>query len=168
MSAVVAAIVTLLGTLILGVLGYWQWMRTQSSSDRKEYQTKRVEALAAVWETLTGIEEEQRIRMLEDPHSTNPLPQDSIRKVNLLLMKSAPFLLEDEREWAVSITQYILEIDTALRILVEEGKPGVDWWVSSRAQPEPASVTARAASQLNNASMSLAHRYAAVMRGEHD
>lgn len=168
MSAVLAAIITLIGTLILGALGYLQWMRTQSATDRKKYQAKRVETLAAVWETLIGIEEEQRTEMFIASQSTKPLPQDSIRRVNLLLMKSAPFLLEDEREWAVSIVQYILEIDTAVRILTEQGKPGVDWWISSQIQPEPANVTARAASQLHHASMALADRYAAVMRGEHD
>lgn len=168
MSAVIAAIITLVGTLLLGVLGYIQWRRTQSTSERKEYRAKRVETLARVWETLTEIEQEQRTEMMADQRSTKPLAQDSLRRVNLLLMRSAPFLLDDEREWAVLIIQYILEIDTALRILTEQGKPGVDWWINSRVQPESANVTARAASQLRDASTALAYRYAAVMRGEHD
>jgi hypothetical protein len=168
MAPVLAAIVTLIGTLAVGAVGLWQWQRTQSASEHRDYRASRVEALRILWEALTGLEEDQRLQLMTSGHESQPLQQEQVRRVNLLLMKSAPFLLDDEREWAISIVQYIMEIDTALRVLTEEGKPGADWWLSSQAQPEAANVTAVAAQRLASARRALAQRYAAVVQGEHD
>jgi hypothetical protein len=168
MAVVLAAVITLVGTLAIGAIGFGQWRRTQSVSEQKEYQSKRAETLKVLWEALTEIEEEQRTGLMTRGLTTQPLQQNQVRRVNLLLLKSAPFLLEDEREWSISIVQYIIEIDTALRVHKIEGKPDADWWITSVMQPPAINVTSDAAYRLNHARQALADRYASVMKGEHN
>lgn len=169
MAPVLAAIITLIGTLTIGAIGFWQWQRTQSASERKEYRAKRVETLKVLWEALNKIEEDQRAQLKK---ATNrQLQQEQTREVNLLLMKSAPFLFDDEREWCISIVQSIIEIDTAIRMEEEEeeeGGPDLDWWYATMAPPVHVTATSVAADRLITAREALGTRYAAVMRGEHD
>jgi hypothetical protein len=171
-SAVLAAIVTLVGTLMLGFLGYWQWARAQSSANIKEYRVKRVETLAAIWEMLKGIEEEQRTVLHSRKRSMHlhELRQDHMRTVNLLLLKSAPFLLEDERDWAVTMMQSIQEIDVAVRYSLRSGRPGDDteWWSETRRIGPETAIAAKEGKKLFEASEALGSRYAEVMRGEHE
>ncbi len=165
MAPVLAAIITLIGTLVIGALGFWQWRRTQSVSERKEYRAERIETLRILWEALNEIEEANRTHVLG---KSEQLQQGQVRKVNLLLMKSAPFLLDDEREWSISIVQSIIEIDTAIRVGVAQKEAGAEWWGNTAAQAPGEDVVAIAASHLYTLREALASRYAAVMRGEHD
>ena len=168
MAVVLAAIITLVGTLAVGGVGVWQWQRTQSASKHEDYRAKRVETLAALWNALTGIEKEQRDNFRMNTFDPKTLNDKHLRNVNMLLIESAPFLLDDERGWAAAILQHIIEIDTSVRIQREHDLPGVEWWASTGVQPDVMSVTAIAAQELEKAHNALAERYAAVMRGDHD
>ena len=90
MAAVLAAIITLVGTLAVGGIGVWQWQRTQAAAKHKEYRAKRVETLATLWNALTGIEEEQRNNFRLDTADPKTLNDEHLRNVNMLLIKSAP------------------------------------------------------------------------------
>ena len=167
-AAVLAAIITLVGTLAVGGVGVWQWQRTQAASKHKDYRAKRVETLATLWNALTGIEQEQRNNFRLNTVDPKTLNDEHLRNVNMLLIKSAPFLLDDERGWAAAIIQHIIEIDTSIRIQQEHDLPGVEWWASTGIQPNVTAVTAIAAQGLKMAHEALAERYAAVIRGDHD
>lgn len=53
MAAFLASLLTLVGTLAVAGLGYWQWRRTQAKDQAKEYHAKRVEVLGQLWTELT-------------------------------------------------------------------------------------------------------------------
>jgi hypothetical protein len=166
METVLAAIITLIGTLAAVAIGFRQWRRTQSVSERKDYREKRVETLRILWEAVNKIEEQHRTRLTEFDNIQNQ--QEQTREINLLLMKSAPFLFNDEREWSISIVQSIIEIDAIVRVQKWDGELPAEWWETTMMPPPTALEAARAAHRLDIARDALASRYAAVMRGEHD
>ncbi|KKJ99891.1 hypothetical protein [Micromonospora sp. HK10] len=163
MSQIYASLFTLVGTLLVIGAGFWQWRRTQARERSKEYRAKRIEYLSKVWTKLSEVESafRQVARFGEGPV---PLGVMERREVNLLLIDAAPFLLKDEREWALSIVEEIIEISTL--ILHAKVEPG--WWVSSIAAPEVTSTSANAAHRLQYSREKLGQRYAAVTRGDHE
>jgi hypothetical protein len=167
-AVVLAAIITLVGTLAVGGVGVWQWQRTQAASKHKDYRAKRVETLSTLWNTLAGIEKEQRDNFRLNTVDQKTLNDRNLRDINMLLIQSAPFLLDDERDWAAAILRHLIEIDTSVRIQREHGLPGVDWWATTAIQPKVTTVTALAAQGLRRAHEALAERYAAVTQGNHD
>ena len=126
MAAVLAAIITLVGTLAVGGVGVWQWQRTQEASKHQDYRAKRVETLATLWNALTGIEDEQRNNFRLNTVDPKTLNDEHLRNVNMLLIKSSPFLLDDERDWAAAILQHIIVIDTSIRIQRKHDLPDVE------------------------------------------
>jgi hypothetical protein len=162
--ALISALLTFAGTMLVAGLGFWQWRRTQTNERQEEYRARRVGALGEVWAALSNIEEAQRQEIM---HGAESLYAEHVRSVNLLLLRLAPFLETDEREWAVAIVQHIVEIDSMLRSLSERGLSGAGWWLHSIAQPSEASVAAVAATGLRSASKAFGDRYAAVLKGDH-
>ncbi|MFI7427369.1 hypothetical protein ACIBPB_10315 [Micromonospora sp. NPDC049836] len=163
MSQIYASLFTFVGTLLVIGAGFWQWRRTQAREQSKDYRAKRIEYLSTVWTKLSEVESafRQVARFGEGPI---PLGAEERREVNLLLIDAAPFLLKDEREWALSIVEEIIEIST----LILHAKAPPDWWISSISQPEATSTSANAAQRLQYARQQLGQRYAAVTRGRHD
>jgi len=164
MTEILTAIITLLGTLAVAGLGFLQWQRMQMKDRQKGYHDQRVEALSSVWDILTDVEATQRTDMNEnrEPQRTEPL-----RRVNLLLLRAAPFLLEDERDWAVTMVQEIIEVDTLMRILRRTRPRDAEWWGLTMDQPLEMTELLQVVGRLSAVKEKLAARYGAVMRGEH-
>lgn len=164
MTEILIAIITLLGTLAVAGLGFLQWQRTQTKDRQKGYRDQRVEAVKSVWDILADVEATQRNDISEnrEPQRTEPL-----RNVNLLLLRMAPFLLEDERDWAVTMVQEIIELDTLMRILQRTRPRDAEWWGLTMDQPPETAELLQAVARLSDVREKLAIRYGAVMRGEH-
>jgi len=124
----------------------------------KVFQTRRIETLTTVWQAFNDIEEEQRNEIVMDAVA---LQDAHVRSVNLLLMRSLPFLLDDERSWSLEVVGRIVETDAMMRSLRERGLPGAGWWLQSASQPIEASVAALAATALRETKDALGARYAA-------
>ncbi|MCZ7420054.1 hypothetical protein O7605_11045 [Verrucosispora sp. WMMA2121] len=163
MSQIYASLFTFVGTLLVIAVGFWQWRRAQAREKSKDYRAKRVEYLSKVWTKLSEVEDSfrQRARFGVGPI---PLGVEERREVNLLLIDAAPFLLRDEREWALSIVEEIIEIST----LILHAKARPDWWYSSMELPEATSTSAITAQRLQCFRQQLGERYAAVTRGLHE
>jgi hypothetical protein len=164
LSEIVTALITLCGTLAVAGLGFWQWQRTQRRDRGAVYHEQRVSALRSVWAQLADIEATQRSAVAGDREE---LRRQHIRESNLLLLRSAPFLFVDEREWAVSIVELVVELDSLLRSQPDlQGSD--DWWEMTGAPPIGATLASVAATRLGEAKEEFGERYAAVMRGDHE
>jgi hypothetical protein len=162
---ILVAGISVLSTLSATAIGYWQWRRTQARSAREEYRTRRVTSLTELWEALNRLEKQYRSHgMLTDRFEET---SDEIVQVNLLILRLAPFLQEDERQWAQDFVASLMEVVTMLRLDGDEGATET-WWELTERQPGGSSKVAVAASRLGEAAESLAARYAAVTRGDHD
>ncbi|MEV1005923.1 hypothetical protein [Streptomyces sp. NPDC049881] len=166
-DTVLVGLLTFLGTALATAAGLWQWRRAQARDARADFRARRVTALTEVWEALSALEEEQRTT-LTGPDSGGAAGSDRLTRVNLLLLRRSPFLLADEQEWALAFARHVAEIDTLIRAELAAGRPGEEWWASTRAQPAASHVAATAAERLARLRVTLGGRYAAVVRGEID
>jgi hypothetical protein len=158
---------TFLGTGLATAAGFWQWQRAQAREARKEYRAQRIEALREVWEALADLEEEQRTSIMVRDAAAVAAGPEKISRVNLLLLRRAPFLRLDEQQWAQSFTHHVIEIDTMVRASMRDGNiVDVSWWMTSMQQPAEFSITAIAAQELKKLRIQLSDRYAAVVRGD--
>ncbi|MFE6758922.1 hypothetical protein ACFVDQ_35970 [Streptomyces sp. NPDC057684] len=81
-----------------------------------------MEALRAVWEALSDLEEAQRASILVVEYDAQDATE-RLTQVNLLLLRRSPFLRPDEQEWATAFARHVTEIDTVLRTQMEDGRP---------------------------------------------
>ena len=169
MTEILVASITLLGTLAVCVVGFWQWRKGQMRETSKAYRTRRAEALTAVWEGLMKADEEIRSSVDSSLREGRPIVHlDHIKNVNLLLLKESPFLLEDEREWSVTIIRHIVEIDTLVRADSNVARRVEGWWGITMGQPPGSSMAARAAYELNQCIAKFARRYSGVLSERHE
>jgi hypothetical protein len=162
MTSIVVALIALLGTLAVALIGFLQWSKSHKTERSKEFRAQRVSAITAVWEALTEIEAQQRQRLysgLEDDEENDLIRADIVR-VNNLLSRYSPFLHPEERTLAVEIITSIAEIQAAMSTI---GDVRPDWWTNTWAQPPEVSTVSRAASRLETAKCELGKRYADVV-----
>ncbi|MEU8999118.1 hypothetical protein AB0C95_30570 [Streptomyces caniferus] len=167
-DTVIVGVLTFIGTGLVTAAGLWQWQRTQAREARAAFRARRVEALGEVWEALSDLEERQRTAMSGQADSAAP-GRSGMRQVNLLLLRSSPFLRPDEQDWAQAFAQRVVEIDALVRAGVLNDRPDDDlWWETTERVPPAAHVAGRAACELRELRAKLGDRYAAVMRGDHE
>ncbi|WP_329579119.1 hypothetical protein [Streptomyces sp. NBC_01361] len=164
-DTVAVGVLTFTGTVLATLTGLWQWRRVQAREQRAEFRVQRVEALRAVWEALSDLEEAQRSSILVVEYDAQDATE-RLAQVNLLLLRRSPFLRPDEQEWATAFARHVTEIDTVLRTQMEAGRPDASWWITSAIQPASSHVASVAAQQLRNLRTTLGDRYAAVVRGD--
>ena len=164
--ALLSGLLTLVGTVVVAGVGFWQWRKAYRREDLEDYRRRRVNSLESLWEAVTDIENDLRRSLAEVSLAVRH--REATIQVNLTLLKSAPFLREEEKVWVTEILTNIVEIDTMARALQERGERGGGWWLNDTApQPRESTLTAEAAFELSVARDKLAERYAAVLRGEH-
>ncbi|MEW1753944.1 hypothetical protein ACIQU1_32240 [Streptomyces angustmyceticus] len=166
-DTVIVGVLTFIGTGLATAAGLWQWQRAQTREARANFRTRRVAALKEVWEALSDLEESQRTSMASRAGS-EASGRSGMRQVNLLLLRSSPFLRPDEQEWAQAFAQRVVEIDALVRAGVLDHRPDDDlWWETTAPLPPAAHVAGRAAYELMELRGKLGERYAAVLRGDH-
>jgi hypothetical protein len=166
MATVLASAITLVGTLAVCGLGFWQWQRQQRAQRNADYREKRVAALAAVWDAVNEIEGEQREKLLLGSPVDEAHVRKHLRTINLLIMRNTPFLRADEQEWATRIVSQILQIDAALRVSSGLAKEEADWWLNTLSQPHEEIAASQAAADLRETRLLLGRRYAEVAKGD--
>lgn len=165
MSAVLLGVIlTFLGTAGTGYAGFVKWRSDQARDKARDYRENRVSTLKSVWENLTLFEQSQRESITQPaPSETNP----RLIEVNALMLRSSPFLLRDEQQWAATYVVHLLEIDTLLRASPRR-EADSEWWARTDRAPAGTNVAAQAAHRLREVADKLAERYAAVVRGDHE
>jgi hypothetical protein len=100
----VDALIALVGTLVVALIGFYQWRRQYSNPNRAVNSAARREAWAGLWERL------ERINLdLRSDEEKNPSLFDQIREVNEFFM--AHSLYFDDRDQPL-IVAYIVALNT--------------------------------------------------------
>ncbi|WP_143014985.1 hypothetical protein [Glycomyces harbinensis] len=165
------------GTVLAVAAGLWQWRRTRAREAGDMFRTRRVEALQEVWTALTDMEERLRTQVMQgdpDNQMASLQYQDQIARINMLLLRQSPFLLEDEQDLAQRYVYRLIEINTMIRVGPQDraledatamGRGDSGWWNTTQQQPPQASVVAYAATDLQRLRREFGGRYSAVVQG---
>jgi hypothetical protein len=92
MTSIIVALIALLGTLTVALIGFFQWSKSRKSERSKDYRAQRVSAITAVWEALSEIEERQRQALVPRDYSDEQYDlrrADTARVNNIATLRSS-------------------------------------------------------------------------------
>jgi hypothetical protein len=107
------ALIALIGTLLVALIGFYQWRRQQQRAKQADYISNRRKAYEELWNKLEAINLE-----LRDDRMKNPTLYSQLKEANTFFLQHSLYLDEQEQK---TINDYIEALHRVRSLLYTSG-----------------------------------------------